>query len=134
MIQETLEEIKIRKELASYYFSNFEKHRLQDPAKASEFLWGTLNALVYAIGLLHGKKIAEHSKVIGILKELRMDEESISAAQMVHANFFHDFMDKETFELQTKKVVTMLRKLEEILEKELKRQIKSIKHERQVCQ
>ncbi|VUT27790.1 MAG: hypothetical protein SYNGOMJ08_00341 [Candidatus Syntrophoarchaeum sp. GoM_oil] len=128
MIQETLEEIKRRKELASYYFSNFEKHRVQDLAKASEFLCGTLNALVYAIGLLHGRKITEHSKVIETLKELRMDKESISAAKMIHANFFHDFMDKETFELQTEKVVTMLPKLEEILEKELRKQLEAIKH------
>lgn len=128
MIQETLEEIERRRDLAGYYFSNFEKHRVRDPAKASEFLWGALNAIVYAIGLLHGRKIAEHSEVIKLLKEMRMDKESISAAQMIHANFFHDFMDKETFELETKKVVIMLHELEKILEKELRKQLEAIKH------
>ena len=118
---EILEEIKRRKELVINYFRNFDELRVREPAKASEFLWGAVNSLVYTIGLLHGRKITKYSEVISLLKELGIDKELIDACQIIHANFYHDFMDQETFEGVSSKVIKLLEKLDKILEQELKK-------------
>ena len=39
-------------------------------SKASEFLWGSLNALAYAIGLLHGEKLSDYGKVVNFITVL----------------------------------------------------------------
>ena len=58
-------EIKRRRKLADYYYDNFRKHyEIKKFSKASEFLWGALNALVYAICLFYGKKLGKHRDVV----------------------------------------------------------------------
>jgi hypothetical protein len=92
-------EIKRRRKLADYYYDNFMKHyETKKFSKASEFLWGALNALVYAIGLFYGRKLTTHRAVVDFVKELASackDEEMvgwITDAETIHANFFHDFI------------------------------------------
>jgi len=105
-----ISEINRRRELANYYYDNFRKHyETKKFSKASEFLWGTLNALVYAIGLFYGRKLTTHRAVVHFVKELASaykDEEMggwITDAETIHANFFHDFMNKSMFEDYRKK-------------------------------
>jgi hypothetical protein len=54
---EALREIERRRSLADHYFENFRRYyEEKNLPKASEFLWGALNALPYALGLLYGTK------------------------------------------------------------------------------
>ena len=58
-----LDEISRRKNLADFYFDNYQKYKkAKKYQKASEFLWGALNNLVYALGIIYGEKINTHSK------------------------------------------------------------------------
>jgi len=121
-----ISEINRRRELANYYYDNFRKHyETKKFSKASEFLWGTLNALVYAIGLFYGRKLTTHRAVVDFVKELASaykDEEMgewITDAETIHANFFHDFMNKSMFEDYRKKTEKLLKRLVEILDHEI---------------
>ena len=54
--EEVISEIEKRRTHADHYYDNFRRYyENKNYSNASEFLWGSLNALAYAIGLLHGK-------------------------------------------------------------------------------
>ena len=119
-------EIKRRRKLADYYYDNFRKHyEIKKFSKASEFLWGALNALVYAIGLFYDRKLTTHRAVVDFVKELAStckDEEMggwITDAETIHANFFHDFMNESMFEDYRHKTEKLLKRLVEILDHEI---------------
>ncbi len=124
--EKSISEIERRKDLADYYYDNFRKHyRTKNFSKASEFLWGTLNSLVYAIGLFYGRKLTAHKAVVDFVKELASaykDEEMgelMTDAETIHANFFHDFMSEPMFETHRQKTEKLLRKLVNILDHEM---------------
>lgn len=121
-----ISEINRRRKLANYYYDNFMKHyETKKFSKASEFLWGTLNALVYAIGLFYGRKLTTHRAVVDFVKELASaykDKEMgalINDAETIHANFFHDFMNESMFEDYRQKTEKLLKRLVEILNYEI---------------
>lgn len=125
-----ISEIEKRKKLADHYYDNFRKYyKDKNYSKASEFLWGSFNALGYAIGLIHGKKLSDHGKLVNFIEELAeayKDEEileGLAAAQRIHANFFHDFMDELMFDDDRKRTEIMLEKLVKILNAELKKKM-----------
>lgn len=122
LIDDDLEEILRRKKIADYYYDNYRKYYEEKKySKASEFLWGTINNLVYAIGLFHGKKIGKHNEVVEFTKELALIEnresiiEQLASAERIHANFFHDFMNELMFEDDKEKVEKLIETLSEIL-------------------
>jgi len=124
--EEIILEIEKRRKLADHYYDNFRKYyESENYSKASEFLWGSLNALVYAIGMLHGVKVSDHGKVVDFIRELAIVytdeeiEEGLISAQRIHANFFHDFMDESMFEDDRKRTEKLLEKLVKILDAEL---------------
>jgi len=90
-----------------------------------------LNALVYAIGLLHEEKVSDHGKVVDFIKTLANEykdkeiEKCLASAQTIHANFFHDFMDELMFEDDRKGTEKLLEKLVKILDAEFKARLKS---------
>ena len=91
--------IESKRELANLYFDNYrEYYEADNYSKASEFLWGALNNIVYAIGLFYGKKIGKHNEVINFIYLLATEQqndkmiEQLHAAEHIHANFFHNFM------------------------------------------
>jgi len=129
--EEVILEIEKRRKLADHYYDNFRKYyENKNYSKASEFLWGSLNALVYAIGMLHGVKVSDHGKVVDFIKELanvytdKEIGEGLASAQRIHANFFHDFMDESMFEDDRKRTEKLLEKLVKILDAELKAGLK----------
>lgn len=129
--EELISEIEKRKKLADHYYDNFRKYyENKNYSKASEFLWGSLNALAYAIGLLHGEKVSDHGKVvnfIAVLANIYKDNEigeDLASAQRIHANFFHDFMDESMFEDDRKRTEKLLETLVIILDAELKARLK----------
>ena len=87
---------------------------------------GSLNALAYAIGLLHGEKLSDHGKVVNFIKVLanvykdKEIEGCLASARTIHANFYHDFMDELMFEDNRKRTEKLLEKLVKILNAELK--------------
>jgi hypothetical protein len=120
-------EIKRRKELADYYYDNYIKqYRRKNFSKASEFLWGSTNALVYAIGLFYNKKLCEHNKIREFINDLANEyddndlAQGLHAAERVHANFFHNFMDEALFEDDRPKIENMLGKLADLLNEKIK--------------
>ncbi len=125
--EEVVSEIEKRRKLADHYYDNFRKYyENKNYSKASEFLWGSLNALAYAIGLLHGEKVSDHGKVVNFINELAnvyKDEEiggCLASAQTIHANFFHDFMNDSMFEDNRRRTEKLLEKLVKILDAEFK--------------
>jgi hypothetical protein len=122
-----LSEIKRRKDLADYYYDNYQKHyRQKSLSKASEFLWGSINALVYAIGLFYNKKLSKHTEIRDFIKDLAnaYDDKDLAqgllAAERIHANFFHDFMDEMMFEEDKQKIEKLLNRLAKILDEKIK--------------
>lgn len=118
-----LNEISNKEELFAHYYDNFEKHlALGKTAKASEFLWGALHCLIYAIGITYGKKLNNHNKVLLFAKEISegaKDGEiylAVKIGEELHANFYHDFLDKDGLNLKRVEVDKLIMKLRRILE------------------
>lgn len=125
-----LEEIERRKKLFGHYYDNFEKHLSDNKiSKASEFLWGALNCLIYSIGLTYNLKLSSHGQIIEFCKRISSDENepsifgAIKIGEELHANFYHDFLDKEGLELKRKEIDKLISNLGSLLD----RRIKSIK-------
>ena len=107
-------------------YDNFEKYyRKREFAKASEFLWGSISKLAYAIGLFYGKKLGKHGEIISLMKDLAKAESEImdwvSAAESLHSNFYHNWMEEGTFEHYVRKGVDLrmwlIRMLDDHVEK-----------------
>ena len=110
----------------AHLFSNFEKYyKAKDSVKASEFLWGSTSKLAYLIGLLHGQKLGKHGELMVFLRSLARQQERpealdwISAAESLHSNFYHNWMESEVFEEYIQKVVRLRNWLLEIFERKL---------------
>jgi len=124
--QDILVEIKRRKDLADYYYDNYIKHyHRKSFSKASEFLWGSINALVYALALFNNRKIHTHAEIREFIKDLANEyddrdfSQGLLAGERVHANFFHDFMDEAMFDEDRQKIEILLEKLEKILNQKI---------------
>lgn len=110
----------------AHFFSNFEKYyRTKDKVKASEFLWGSIGKIAYLIGLLYGQKLGKHGQLVVFLRNLARERDRtdildwISAAESLHSNFYHNWMDSALFEEYIQKVVRLRMWLLEILERKL---------------
>lgn len=115
--------IQQKKELAREHYSNFEKYYIEkNYPKASEFLWGALNDLIYAIGKASGKELSDYTKQKLYIAELVEEYEDTDimdqyqAAHTLHANFYHNFLTEDTFEFKKEKVNDLIFKLYDILE------------------
>ena len=118
--EEALQEVLRRKKLADLYYDNYRYYySRKEFAKASEFIWGTVNALAYALGLLHGLKLSDHKKIMEFLKILATQyeeiREGVTAVQRLHANHYHDFMNGELFEEDRVKAEKLINKLAELI-------------------
>ncbi len=125
----TKEEILKRKKLADLYYDNYRKYKNEGKyQKASEFLWGALNNLIYALGLLYDEKLTSHKKIKGFVSDIsshfhkpeiaRLFAES---AEILHANFYHDFLDEDSFKIHSENMEKLLNELTSILFKELEK-------------
>jgi len=118
--EEALQEVLRRKKLADLYYDNYRYYySRKEFAKASEFIWGTVNALAYALGLLHGLKLSDHKKIMELLKILAIQyeeiREGVTAVQRLHVNYYHDFMNEELFEEDRVKAEKLINKLAELI-------------------
>lgn len=121
-----IEVIKKRK-LFGHYYDNFEKHLfLGKLSKASEFLWGAIHSLIYAIALTYEKRLGTHSDVKEFVRQISNEERDetlynmFKTGELLHANFYHDFLDEEGLKLKRIEMDILIKKLENILEKRIK--------------
>lgn len=111
-----------KKELSDYYFDNYNKfYEKKAFSKASEYLYGVLNNLVTAVALFYGHKKLNHEEIIGFVKKISAEKnlpelpKQMSAANSIHANFFHDWMSEEDFEISKNETMKLLETLKHIL-------------------
>ena len=113
------------KRIANEHYQNYQffYSRINLP-KASEFLWGVINQLFYAIGLYHDKKLSTHPKIrkfipllIHFYDDAEIVEEGFESAFVLHSNFYHDHLEKDSFDFHKDKADKLIQKLLEILEK-----------------
>jgi len=124
-----MSEIVKRKGLADYYYDNYKKYRdLKKYNKASEFLWGALNNLVYALGVVYGEKVSSHKKVKEFINNLsaicnkpELAKLFAESAEVLHANFYHDFLDEDSFKVHEENMEKLLEMLSKILSEELEK-------------
>jgi len=107
-------------------YSNFEKrYRERDFVKASELLWGSITKIASAIGLFYGKKVGKHKQLVQLMKELAEGDSKkidwVNAAESLHANFYHNWMEEENFEASIRKVIDLRIWLTTILDKKVER-------------
>lgn len=132
--EKTLFEISKRRKLYLHYLHNFEKNFvIGNISKSSEFLWGAVHTILYAIALTHNKQLSKHSQIRDFAKELseiEKDEEIIKGViigETLHSNFYHNFLDKEQLEINKKILEKLISKLEEILERGINELEKDLK-------
>jgi len=123
--REPLERAKEYRKLADYYYDNYHKFYVaKEYSKASEFIWGTVNALSNGLSLLlQGEVLKSHAEVVEFLKKLantydKPEEvgEEVLAVQRLHANYFHNFMDGDLFEEDRSKAEKLLNRLAELFD------------------
>ena len=123
-IDNNQEKIKNAKKNADEHYQNYQVfYSRNNLAKASEFLWGALNQLFYAVGLHNNRKLGTHKKIrqfIPLFVLLYNDEEIVQegfeSAFVLHSNFYHDHLEKDSFEFHKEKVDKLIFKLLEVLE------------------
>jgi hypothetical protein len=117
-------EVTRRKRLADLYYDNYRKYSKEGKfQKASEFLWGALANILYAIALKrYGIKLGKHrqfrdvvNKISTELKDSEIAKIYVESAEIIHANFYHDFMDEDSFKRHAKNVERLIFKLVELL-------------------
>ncbi|WP_054842448.1 PaREP1 family protein [Vulcanisaeta distributa] len=92
-----------------------------DLVQAGEKYWGAIAALLNAIAELRGWDHYSHRDydvIIGRLYKETKDKSILTNFRMaegLHANFYHNFMDREEFEVHREAVFELIGKLREFL-------------------
>jgi len=121
-MEELAGEIKRRMGIIESYSRNYAEYlRRGDYAKASEMLWEIVNNLASILSILYGgKPISKHDELRSFVNSLAaaLKREDIvrwfRACERLHSNFFHNFMDEETFgeyRAEAEKLIDALQRL-----------------------
>ncbi|WP_456328167.1 PaREP1 family protein [Archaeoglobus sp.] len=117
-------ELVRRKRLADLYYDNYRKYLEERKfQKASEFLWGALANILYAITLKrYGIKLGKHRQFRDVVNRISLELNDpeiariyVESAEIIHANFYHDFMDEVSFRWHAKNVERLIFKLVKLL-------------------
>ncbi|AEA13680.1 PaREP1 domain containing protein [Thermoproteus uzoniensis 768-20] len=98
-----------------------ELYRKGDLAQAGEKYWGAVTALLNAIAEKRGWEHyshRDHAVAINRLYRESKDRELVvgfSLAERLHANYYHNFMELEEFELHREAVLKLVEKLKKFL-------------------
>jgi len=98
-----------------------EEYARGDLVQASEKLWGSVVSLLNAIAEVRGWEHYSHRDydvIVQNLYEETSDKELVlyfGMAERLHANFYNNFMSKETFELHRDYVLMLINKLKEFI-------------------
>ena len=96
-------------------------YEIGDLAQAGEKYWGAVTALFNAIAEKRGMPHYSHRDYAVIIEALyaeTKDKELLvgfSLAERLHANFYHNFMKRESFELHRDAVLKLVEKLKRFL-------------------
>jgi len=125
-LEQILSQVHKKRLEEDHLYSNFEKrYRERDFVKASELLWGSITKIASAIGLFYGKKVGKHKQLVQLMKELAEGDSKkidwVNAAESLHANFYHNWMEEENFEASIRKVIDLRIWLTTILDKKVER-------------
>lgn len=118
------DEILRAKKNSDEHYSNYKSfYSRNNLPKASEFIYGSINALIYGIGLYYNKKLGRYQKIKNFLPELSRQyndvdimNDGFESAKILHANFHQDFLEKDSFDYHMVKVEMLLKKLTEIFD------------------
>jgi len=121
-VEELAREVVRRIAIVERYSQNYAEYLLRgDYAKASEALWGIVNNLASILSILYrGKPISDHKELRMFMRDLAVMlgvsevVEWFRACEVLHANYYHNFMDKEMFEdhrVKAEKLINTLQKL-----------------------
>ena len=120
---EPAQKVKIYLELHEKYLKEAEKlHRSGDLAQSGEKYWGALTALINAIGELKGLPHTSHRDLREIIEELVEETGDLSIARLyssaetLHANFYHNFLRKKTFDAHKEDTLKLINKLRAYIE------------------
>ena len=104
-----------------YLRSAEELYSKGDLAQSGEKYWGAVTALLNAIGELRGWDHYSHRDYDVIIDKLYEETHDkalltgFSMAERLHANFYHNFMSKEGFEVHKQAVLELIGRLKEIV-------------------
>ncbi|MGC8543797.1 MAG: PaREP1 family protein, partial [Vulcanisaeta sp.] len=89
--------------------------------QAGEKLWGAVTALLNAIAEVRGWEHYSHRDYAVIVERIADevgDEELrvlFDSAEKLHANFYHDFLDKAGFDIRKDRVMVLIKRLRDYL-------------------
>jgi len=93
-----------------------------DLLQAGEKYWGAVAALLNAIGELLGVEHYSHRDYQLIIQQIYRDTRDVEIfrlfgmAERPHANFYHNFLDKETFDRHREDALALIEKLRRYLD------------------
>ena len=92
-----------------------------DLVQAGEKFWGALTALLNAIAEKRGLPHYSHRDYAVIIDELYRETKDrdlvvgFSLAERLHANFYHNFISKDQFDLHREEVLKLIKKLKDLI-------------------
>ena len=115
--------VKVYLELHEKYLRDAEGLSSEgDIVQASEKYWGAVAALLGVIGEREGLPHYTHRDLVEVIEHiaLKTSDPEVSTlfrlAEGLHANFYHNFLRKETFDRHKEGVLKLIAKLKEYLE------------------
>jgi len=119
--------IELYLQLHETFLKEFEKfYNKGDLVQAGEKLWGAVTALLNAIGEIKNLPHYSHRDYSEIIEYIAEEIKNPSltlmfaAAERIHANFYHAFLRKNTFDELKKQVLTLISILKDYLQRILK--------------
>jgi len=101
---------------SSQKYTNFKiLYEKGEITKAGEVLWGAIQNLIFAIGLIYGKKLGSHKKLKLFWKNYCIEKnmyehfKNFEDVEKLHTNFYYEFLDIEELN-------ELIRKAEEFYE------------------
>ena len=98
-----------------------EHYRAGELVQAGEKLWGAVCALLNAIGELKGLPHYSHRDYVDIIEALVQETGDrelarlFASAERLHANFYHAFLSRPSFEAHREDALRLVGKLKELL-------------------
>lgn len=115
--------VELYVELSEKYMAEAEElYAKGDLLQAGEKYWGAVAALLNAVAEKRGVPHYSHRDYAVLMNRLygkTKDRELVvnfAMAERLHANFYHNFMDKEEFDLHREAVLKLVEKLKKILQ------------------
>ena len=94
----------------------------QEFNEAGEMYWSAINELLKIIGLMYGKAIRNHEEMMELAKFIALIKKDkdlkdgiIKSAQLLHVNFYENFLDVEVFKEHQEKVLNAYNKFYKII-------------------